>query len=1507
MAVNNRIVISATSIILVGLTSNAAFGTIRYVKQGGTGNGANWTTPYGNPKAALAVSSSGDEVWVASGTYKPGDDPADSFQLVSGVEVVGGFFGIPGTENDPDARDSDPTTNDTVLSGDLGADGHSRVVVTATYVNVQTVLDGFTITGGKGGPAVGSGGAGIYVGISGNATFQNCLITGNEMPDGGWGGGMCIDGGAEPTLVNCTFRANRAGYGGGLIITQTNLQPEIRQCTFVGNIATFAGGGLHSDCSGDLVLYDCIFAGNAATNGGGMVNGVYAQVELVNNLFTGNIALNNGGGIDDQDIYHGVTLRNCTLSANTCLCGEGGGIRLVEGTEGDDILVNSIFWGNSDIDGSDEDSQVRASGTPDITYCCIEGWTGGGTNIGTDPEFMNPDGPDGAPGTLDDDLRPIPRSAAIDAGDNSAVTVDYDLDGKDREVDGDGDQTADVDMGSYEYDGVDEDCNENTEHDLEDIYDETSADCNDNLIPDECDIDLCLPSEVWCQDENENGVPDGCDIAGGTSNDCNDNGIPDETEFTADCNANCVEDSTEITADPDLDADDNGILDECEYPMHGVWQEDDDFDEGTPINVNYEDVADQLQRNPIAQDGDVPGTKPLPYLWVAASGNGTVVRIRTEDEAEPGTGSAGDILGEYHTAPRLHVSAECVVETVTSNPSRTTVDLDGSMWAANRSDDTSGVGSVVKVGLVVGGTRVDADGTENPDGQYLAPPYDYCTCEDRDGDGLIRTSRGLGDILPWDNWDGADDAGAVDDPSYVPGVGNAEDECVIRYVRVAGTGTRTVAINKDNNVWVGGFENREHEQLDGFSGLQIGVMSPNPTCGGYGGLITYTEISGAFHELLWSAGQDADLLCYDASTQAQTPLSSHGNYGLGFDPLTGRVWHSSADSETLYEINPVSHATEQYDQDFYAKGVAVDCNGDVWVAEADGDEVLRLNADPTDPYDPHTRVGTLVVGNGATGVAVDGNGKIWVSERHDDTVSRIDPTVGVGTVDLTVELRADADPYNYSDMTGMVGLHTSGVGTWSVVHDGGIAGTEWCLVRWNEDAACDSEPDDGRLMIEVRAADHEAGLAAVPYAQVQYVGGEYDALADIPGCHNAGRYLQVRVRFQGTFPGVDPFVTPVLCDLTVIPFMDCEKGDLDFNGVVNGLDIQPFIDVLLDEDPPSLPEFCAADTDYEGDVDVDDIPCFVRLLLGQTPSCSGACDGDGGRSSSDCNENGVYDINDIAMCDGSAWCKDCNDNLLPDECDIALCLSSETWCRDLNENDIPDGCDPDCNENDIPDDKDIADETSDDCNENGIPDECEYDCNDNGVPDDCDISEETSDDCNENGTPDECEYDCNANGVPDDCDIDPSDPDGDEEVSEDCNENGIPDECDLSRPLFPSFDCNDNLIPDECDLADCLSSDPSCQDCNENGFLDGCDIEWSISEDENENGIPDECEGGRDGGGGGGGGDEDADTDEAWGEFIEWSLEQEWGPTAETSGAEQFKTMVDKLKELGLPLKSPWR
>ena len=94
----------------------------------------------------------------------------------------------------------------------------------------------------------------------------------------------------------------------------------------------------------------------------------------------------------------------------------------------------------------------------------------------------------------------------------------------------------------------------------------------------------------------------------------------------------------------------------------------------------------------------------------------------------------------------------------------------------------------------------------------------------------------MGDIKSWSNAGGANTNG---------GVTTAEDECIIHYVRTAGTNVRTVAVNGSNNVWAGGLGNRVHELLNSNGNAMPGTQF-NLGCGGYGGLIDANGV-------LWSA------------------------------------------------------------------------------------------------------------------------------------------------------------------------------------------------------------------------------------------------------------------------------------------------------------------------------------------------------------------------------------------------------------------------------------------------------------------------------------------------------------------------------------------------------------------------------------------------------------------------------------------------------------------------------
>ena len=142
------------------LLSSAAAADVRYVDANlfsGANDGSDWTNAYFGPngvQAALAASSSGDQIWCADGTYHPTNGTSRSVSIVlkNGVEVYGGFVGTESSLGQRPALGVAPS----VLSGDLADnDGSGSVsensyhVVKGTGTNSSAVLDGFHIRGGN--------------------------------------------------------------------------------------------------------------------------------------------------------------------------------------------------------------------------------------------------------------------------------------------------------------------------------------------------------------------------------------------------------------------------------------------------------------------------------------------------------------------------------------------------------------------------------------------------------------------------------------------------------------------------------------------------------------------------------------------------------------------------------------------------------------------------------------------------------------------------------------------------------------------------------------------------------------------------------------------------------------------------------------------------------------------------------------------------------------------------------------------------------------------------------------------------------------------------------------------------------------------------------------------------------------------------------------------------------------------------------------------------------------
>ena len=158
-------------------------GAIIYVKPGGTGVGSSWAAAFGSLQSALQIAVSGDQIWVAQGTYLPSNigNIDTSFYLENGVAVYGGFAG---TETTLAVR-ADTTGVLTILSGDLGSGLHSNhVVYGVSTLDSTAILNGFTVSGGVyavSGSDIYDGGAGMY--NTGSPSLANIIFKNNTLSE----------------------------------------------------------------------------------------------------------------------------------------------------------------------------------------------------------------------------------------------------------------------------------------------------------------------------------------------------------------------------------------------------------------------------------------------------------------------------------------------------------------------------------------------------------------------------------------------------------------------------------------------------------------------------------------------------------------------------------------------------------------------------------------------------------------------------------------------------------------------------------------------------------------------------------------------------------------------------------------------------------------------------------------------------------------------------------------------------------------------------------------------------------------------------------------------------------------------------------------------------------------------------------------------------------------------------------------------------------------------------
>ncbi|WEK18236.1 MAG: Ig-like domain-containing protein [Candidatus Pedobacter colombiensis] len=433
---------------------------VRASATSGDNSGANWTDAYVRLQTAIELAKSGDEIWVAKGTYSPAQHIDSTFNMVSGVKIYGGFAG---TETQLNQRVADAkgkyTVNESILSGN---NINNHVVYSVLALSSESTLDGFTITAGLANSSgVKSYGAGIYISaVPGNGIYNNLVIKNNSANTYGAGmynnsvgihlnnisfennvvtttnryGGGLYNSGANLELNNVSFKGNQAINGGGMWNNGAGV--TITKSTFEENAAT-SGGGLYT--SGTVNINQASFIKNTSIGNGGGLYGI-GTITVTNSIFSTNsitaalvTTATYGGGM----YFSGTgTITNCTFSNNTTnytVAGAttyGTGLYAAPAAFG---IYNSIFWGNKR--GNDVADQIGGTVT-NLAYNLIQDDYNYGSNtiIGS-PEFEN---------ALAHDLRLKNGSVAINAGSNAYVGTANDLAGNARII------NNIVDLGAYE-------------------------------------------------------------------------------------------------------------------------------------------------------------------------------------------------------------------------------------------------------------------------------------------------------------------------------------------------------------------------------------------------------------------------------------------------------------------------------------------------------------------------------------------------------------------------------------------------------------------------------------------------------------------------------------------------------------------------------------------------------------------------------------------------------------------------------------------------------------------------------------------------------------------------------------------------------------------------------------------------------------------------------------------------------------------------------------------------
>jgi len=582
------------------------------------------------------------------------------------------------------------------------------------------------------------------------------------------------------------------------------------------------------------------------------------------------------------------------------------------------------------------------------------------------------------------------------------------------------------------------------------------------------------------------------------------------------------------------------------------------FDEGELLDVNHNYVHDQLQLSK-------HGTTIFPIIWIANADEGTVSKLDTQTGRELGRYYTGPPepaeryiihrvteyedreIGHvwhrkrgqmkmnrhkdtntkriYYTSGPLHTALtkerleqipgwkdrdkydEIIIRHVrpvtkevkkkyyiTPYPSATAMDFEGNVWVANR-----GYGTVIKI--------LNEGGFDSNENERIDTSKNISKNKKSDENKNSKKNDGVShaNILPW--W---------------------QDERVVFNIEVGEENSEptTIAVDADNNVWVGLYNENRYVKINGETGEKLAYVDVpgSPVCTVIDGNGFLWSANGGITKIFTRTGMvigHLDIEAYSIAVDNADRLwvaDTKGELVLQVDTNSGHVVSEYYNQEiqtnrheTLKPYDAVA-GEENISEDNTNRGITPDTEGNIWVTNLNSNSVTMFNRENGEV------LSMIPVGDHPVGIAVDSKKNMWAVNRYSGSVTKIDAT----TKEVEGTYSVGAGPCGEGDITGFKLLSiTTRTGLWALTHDSGESCTSWRNLSWN----CD-EPDGTQISVRVRSSEPDDVSDDIPWVSAEN-GVDLKGISD-------GQLLHIETKFISAKQNV----TPILFDLTVTHRVD---------------------------------------------------------------------------------------------------------------------------------------------------------------------------------------------------------------------------------------------------------------------------------------------------------------------------------------------------------------------------------